>query len=87
MTSTNRRDIRDNLTETPLTTRDARGRFHSDHASVYSIDTDRDDNPRSVYVHTSAARHTLTVDQALQLAAALTTAAKAPRETPTPKNI
>lgn len=76
MTSTNRRDIRDNLTETPLTTRDARGRFHNDHATVYSIDTDRADNPRSVYIHTSAARHTLTVDQALQLAAALTTAAQ-----------
>lgn len=74
---TNRRDdIRDNLTEIPLTTRDARGRFHNDHASVYSIDTDRDENPRSVYVHTSAARHTLNVDQALQLAEALITAAE-----------
>lgn len=76
MTSTNRRDIRTNITETPLTTRDARGRFHNDHATVYSIDTDRTDNPRSIYIHTSAARHTLNVDQALQLAAALTTAAQ-----------
>lgn len=76
MNSTNRRDIRNNLTETPLTTRDARGRFHDDFASVYSIDTERTDNPRSIYIHTSAARHTLTVDQALQLAAALTTAAQ-----------
>lgn len=76
MTSTNRRDLRNNITETPLTTRDARGRFHNDHASVYSIDTDRDENPRSVYVHTSAARHTLNVEQALQLAEALTTAAQ-----------
>lgn len=87
MNSTNRRDIRNNITETPLTTRDARGRFHNDYATVYSIDTDRADNPRSIYIHTSAARHTLTADQALQLAAALTTAAKAPRETPTPKSI
>ncbi|MGP9611119.1 hypothetical protein ACT3TD_12245 [Corynebacterium sp. AOP36-E1-14] len=76
MNSTNRRDIRDNLTETPLTTRDARGRFHNDHATVYSIDTDRDENPRSVYVHTSAARHTLNVEQAMQLAEALITAAE-----------
>ncbi|WP_334137554.1 hypothetical protein [Corynebacterium variabile] len=76
MTSTNRRDLRNNITETPLTTRDARGRFHNDHATVYSIDTERADNPRSIYIHTSAARHTLTVDQALQLAAALTTAAQ-----------
>ena len=76
MTSTDRRDIRNNRSETPLTTRDARGRFHKDHATVYAIDTDRADNPRSVYIHTSAARHTLTVAQALQLAAALTTAAQ-----------